>query len=847
MPMPAELPPDQLRWVCDPNQLPFETTRDVDPATAVLGQQTARDALSFGIQCDAPGQNIYVRGPRGTGRIRMVHQLLKELAPATTFKRDRCYVHNFKLPDHPRLITLLPGQATPFKREMTKLAEFVSGDLRRSLNSEPLKSQREAIKQDIDARIKAISQPLEADLTENGMALVSTQQGPVSQTHIFPVVDGQPVPLEQLRMLVAQEKVEPALLENFEKRFPEFQKRLQDVAEQVNAEFQQGGERLEEFVQKAARSLVEPLIQRIRSKFAMVEKKTTLAHPGGAVGVEAASTSGETPACDKNLDCFLDEVLQDIIDNQLISRGEEDGPPLDRLYGVNVVLSHNDDQERPIVEENTPSVMNLIGSVESRLAGNGMAVSDYAGIRGGKLLEADEGYLVVDVNDLLNEPGAYRALMRTLRTGRLEIVPPEVNWMRPSLIVQPEPIHIRVRVILIGDAATYYRLDHLDPDFREQFKVLADFDNELPRGTDTITQYASVVSYLCQQENLPAFHRTAVAKLAEHGARIVSRGNRLTAKLGRIADIAREASFLAQQDQQDLVLGDHITQAIQRTKQRASMPSRKFQELVEQGTIIVKTRGLGVGQVNGLAVMRSGPLTYGFPARITASIGPGSAGLINIEGRAQMSGSIHTKGFHILGGLLRNLIRTEHPLAFSASIAFEQSYGGIDGDSASGAEMCCLLSALTGIPIKQTMSMTGAIDQLGNIQAIGGVNEKIEGFFDACQYFGLTGDQGVVIPTSNASDLMLRTDVVDACREGNFHVYPVSNIFEALHVLTGAEPGQWQDGGYPEGSLLHSAMQRATEFWQKTLTSPRKLTNVETQGGGDDEQADQPTPLQLED
>ena len=827
MPMPEELSPDQLRWNCDPNELPFETTAEVDPATSVQGQQTAREALLFGIQCDAPGQNIYVRGPRGTGRSRMVHQLLAELELTTDRKRDRCYVHNFKQPDHPRLISLPPGQAVDFKREMAKLAEFAREGLRRSLNSEPLKSQREAIKQDLDARIKQISQPLEQDLSAAGMTLVSTQQGPVSQTNIFPVVDGQPVPVEQLKMLVAQEKVDAAVLEKFETEFPEFQKRLQQVAEEVNEEFQQGSERMEKFVQSSARSLVQPLVARIKKRFTSSSDPSAAAPRPGSVQYERAQDTGDD--C-RGLACYLDDVLDDIIENRLISRGEDEtGPPLDLLYGVNIVLSHSDPQQRPVIEENTPSVMNLVGSVESQLAGNGMAVSDYSGIRAGRLLEADQGYLLLDVNDLLNEPGAYRALMRTLRTGTLEIVPPEVNWMRPTLIVQPQPIPIRVRVILIGDASTYYRLDHIDPDFREQFKVLADFDNELPRALDTITQYASVVSYLCQQEQLPPFDRSAIAKLAEHGARIVSRGNRLTARLGRIADIAREASFVCQVANENLVSDEHINLAIRRTKQRASMPSRKFQELVEQGTIIVKTQGSGVGQVNGLAVMRSGPLTYGFPARITASIGPGSAGLINIEGRAQMSGSIHTKGFHILGGLLRNLLKTEHPLAFSASIAFEQSYGGIDGDSASGAEMCCLLSALTNVPIKQSMSMTGAIDQLGNIQAIGGVNEKIEGFFDACNYFGLTGDQGVVIPQANAGDLMLRVDVVDACRKGNFHIYAVSNIFEALHVLTGTDPGTWDNGTYTEGSILQIAIEKAAEFWKKTLSSPRIFTETETE------------------
>jgi len=314
--------------------------------------------------------------------------------------------------------------------------------------------------------------------------------------------------------------------------------------------------------------------------------------------------------------------------------------------------------------------------------------------------------------------------------------------------------------------------------------------------------------------------------LIEHGARIVSRSGKLTARFGRIADIAREAAFLSRQKAGASVSADDIVEAIRRTRKRASLPSRKFQEMVNSGTIIVRTEGDVVGQINGLAVIRSGPLTYGFPARITATIGAGSAGLINIEGRAQMSGAIHTKGFQILGGLLRYLLKTGHPLAFSASIAFEQSYGGIDGDSASGAEACCLLSALTGIPIKQTLSMTGAIDQHGHIQAIGGVNEKIEGFYDACAHSGLTGSQGVIIPESNAGDLMLREDVVKACAEGQFHVYAVGRIEQALALLTGYDVGDYGDDGYPEDTLLGIAVSKAREFWKRTLSSPQQQASV---------------------
>ncbi|ETW96785.1 MAG: hypothetical protein ETSY1_25225 [Candidatus Entotheonella factor] len=522
---------------------------------------------------------------------------------------------------------------------------------------------------------------------------------------------------------------------------------------------------------------------------------------------------------------FINEITADIIDNRL--RPNTEPPDPCQIYGVNIVLEHTDFTHRPVVEENTPTVANLLGSVEPQWNESGQPSSDYRGVHAGALLRADKGYLILNVHDLLSEPGAWRVMMRTLRTGRLEMVPPEGNGMRPAIVIQPEPIEVTVRVILIGDAPTYYRLDQLDPDFRELFKVLADLDSELDRSVESVQQYAVFIANLSNTESILPFHRTAVAALADHGARIAARAGKITARFGRVADIAREASFIASQAQVEWVRDEHVKQAVIRTKERASLPSRRFQQMIGSGTIMIETQGAVVGQINGLAIMHSGQLTYGFPSRITATIGPGSAGLINIEGQAQMSGSIHTKGFHILGGLLRHLLQTTHPLAFSGSIAFEQSYGGIDGDSASGAEICCLLSALTGIPLKQSLSMTGAIDQLGHLEAIGGVNEKIEGFFDVCNYFGLTGNQGVIIPQSNAGDLMLREDVVEAAARGAFHIYAVETIHEALEILTGVTAGERVDGAYPEDTVLGKAVARADEFWRRTLRSPKQLTAVE--------------------
>jgi ATP-dependent Lon protease len=783
----------QLRWQCDPNLFSFETTAELEITDSLVGQETARDALLFGIECLAHGQNVYVRGPRGTGRITMVRQLLRQLQMKTKKKRDRCFVNNFLKPDRPRLITLPPGTANEFRKAMSEFAEFVRKELRKLLDSEPLLSQREAAKERVHSLARHLSDPLETRLANAGLALVSIPQGP---TVIFPLVDGEPVPPDQLKTLIAQGKISGELLENYERQLPNFQKDVERVSREIGQVYREGKREIDSLKQMAARALLGAITGSILMRFNQPAVKT-----------------------------FIDEAVQDVVENQLDGEEDEEPADLDALYGVNIVLTHAENEFSPVVEEVVPNVINLLGTVDLTFSGE-QAVSDFRGIRAGALLQADAGYLVVDVEDLLSEPGAYRALMRTLRTRRLEIVPPEMGFMRPYVVVQPEPIDVEVRVILVGDVDTYYQLDAIDPDFQELFKVLADFDDEIPRDSSGLQQYAIVLSRLAKEEGLLPFHRSGVAALAEHGARVVAREGRLTAKFGRISDIAREAAFLASKDNAPHVRDNHVWQVIRRTKQRANLPSRRFQDYVTSGTIRVATSGSEVGQINGLAVIHSGPLTYGFPARITATIGPGTAGLINIEGRARMSGAIHSKGFHILGGLLRHLLSTDHPLSFSASLAFEQSYGGIDGDSASGAETVCLLSALTGIPISQSLAMTGAIDQLGHIQAIGGVNEKIEGFFDICHHFGLNGEQGVVIPRANAGDLMLRADVVAACRAGRFHIYAVDTIHEALELFTGIPAGQSTTGRYPAGSVLAVAVQRAHEFWQKTLSAPQRMTQV---------------------
>ncbi len=817
----TRLPADELRWRCDSDCLDFETTDDLETPGELVAQQTAREALEFGILSRARGQNVYVRGARGTGRRTMVLRLLHELRSEVADKvelRDHCYVHNFRQGDRPRLITVPAGKGQEFRRRMKEVARFIEEDLVKLLDADSLVAERRAIEADYQAQIREITEPLEKELEGHGMKLVQIQQGPAMGTAIVPVVDGKPMPPPELEQAVAAGEAPQELLDQYKALLPSYQQRVQDVSIRVMALQQELGDQIRKQVSDTARALVSEQVARLRADFRQ----------------EAMST-------------FLDEVVDDVVENRL--RPPLSGQTFDpeRRYGVNVIHEAPLDLEPPVIEETAPTISNLLGTVELGWNSEGPAPPDYMDVRAGALLRADGGFLVLDLYDLLSEPASWRSLMRTLRSRKLEIVPPEMAWFRTRGLLSPDPIAVDVRVILIGDARLYYLLDSGDPDFVELFKVLADFDHELPREKSGMRNYASVIAQIAEKEGLLPFSRDAVAALAEHGARIASRADKLTARFGRLGDIAREASFVAERAGAALVADGHVTEAVRRTKKRASLPKTKFQELIESGVIRIETSGEEVGQVNGLAVIGAGPITYGFPARITATIGVGRSGLIDIEATANLSGSIHTKGFQILNGLLRYLLKAEHPLAFSASLAFEQSYGGIDGDSASGAETCCLLSALTGVPLSQSLAMTGAIDQFGHIQAIGGVNEKIEGFYDtcaSCARFGLTGEQGVVIPRSNAGDLMLREDVVEACRAGNFHVFAVDTIQQALEIFTGMPAGEWDEEtqSYSEGSLLSLAVEKARSYWTLASRSPATGGKKAPTDGEENGVADPPAP-----
>lgn len=807
LPAAAPLPADALRWRCDPMSLGFASTAELAPIREVVGQDEAIDALRFGLEIAAEGQNVYVRGLQGTGRLTTVRTLLEQIRPLTPPAPDHLYVFDFDHPDRPRLLTVPRGRGMLFCEKLAELRAYVASELVPALDGERVIVRRRELERRTMAEIELLTKPLEAELAEAGLALVVREAGEVAQPMILPLIEGKPVTPERFAALIQQGTIPEQELEQLEQRSAAAREPVDRVFRQVGELQRRLRVEIRDMVRSEAAHLIEQAGTELRQLFV------------GDAGVAR----------------FLDALGHDLVHRRLTELDKMDQwlP----FYEVNPISCHHADEPPPVIVEYVPTLRALLGTVDSAVLPDGSARADHLNIRAGALLRADGGVLVMEVAELLPNPGAWQALVRTLRSGRVEHVLPELPVLLPMPSLKPEPIPITVKVVLLGDSNLYYLLDQLDNDFPNLFKVLADFDEMIAREPRSVALYAGVFARIALDEQLPAFTAAAIAELAEHGARVAATRGKLTARLGRLADIAREAAYLARKREAAatatpgvVVEGEDVREAVRRTKRRADGPARRFRELVADGRIRVSTRDRVIGQINGLAVIQAGPLTYGFPTRITATVGTGMGGTINIERESQLSGAIHTKSFYILGGLLRNLLKTEHPLSFEASVAFEQSYGGIDGDSASGAEIVCLLSALVQEPIRQDLAMTGAIDQLGNILPIGAVNEKIEGFYDTCKTQGLTGTQGVIIPQANVGDLMLRHDLVEACGRGEFAVWSVASIHDAIALFFGCPAGtrDEQTGFYPSGTVLHRAVASAFMLWRQAQAEPSDFEIVES-------------------
>ncbi len=804
----AELPPEKLRWRCDPSRIPFETTSEAEPVTDLVGQERAFRALKMGVELSAPGYNIFVCGLAGTSRGGAITHVIEQIHPAAKSSLDRCYVNNFKNADRPRLLVLPRGQANNFKKDMQSGIEFLRRRIPQVFEGEPFQRQKGRIVDRFTVREKELMDDFTRRIAREQFALGHMQVGAVALPEIFPVLEGQMVPIEDVTKLVHEGKLETTAAEDLERKYEQFRQEFTVVYRKTLTLSRELASELSYLEQEAASVLVDGFIEELKEKY-----------PG------AQATE------------YLEEVRHHLLDNLdpfKEREGEEDPggvaspdgmgsralpPERDpfRVYGVNVLLAHHNEDGSPVIFETTPTYTNLFGTIQRSYDSRGGWNSDFMDLRAGSILRADGGFLVMYALDAITETGVWRTLKRMLNHGRLEIQPLEMFFPFGTSVLKPEPIDIDVKIVLIGDRHMYELLYEYEEDFRKIFKVRVEFDEEMVMSEAVVRQYGGRLRQLCEQEGIGPFDRTAVAAMLEYGVRQAGRRNKVTARFPDLADLAREANYIARQEGVSPVSASQVRRAREARIERHNLTETKIREMIEEGTLFIETDGTRVGQVNGLSVFEIGGYAFGKPVRITASAALGKAGLINIEREANLSGRFHDKGMQIIAGYLRTKFAQDKPLSLAASICFEQSYGGIDGDSASSTEVYALLSALSDLPIRQDIAVTGSVSQHGDIQPIGGVNQKIEGFYDVCRVKGLTGRQGVMIPAENIEDLMLRDDVIDAVAAGRFHVLPIASVEQGIEVLTGVTAGRRDANGQYEAESVFARVDHRLREMATTL------------------------------
>jgi lon-related putative ATP-dependent protease len=793
-----QLETSELYQRCDPALFGFGTTADLEELRELIGQPRAVEALHFGMGIGTDGYNIYAMGPAGTRKREFVQELFQKRAKSERVPNDWCYVNNFDQPGKPRAISLPPGMGTQFHDDMQRATEDLSTAMSAAFESEEYQTRRQSIAEEFQERQSEALEELQERVAEDDLALIRTPGGFV----FAPVHDGNVLSPEEIQEMSEERRRE------LEQKVESYQQDLQRVLRQVPTWQRERQEKLNQLDREMAEFAVGGIIDELKEKYAGFPEVLNYLEAVQKDVIENAQAFMPSEQQQQQMPGFLQMLAG--------GAGGRDQQPVLRRYRVNVIVDHGDDQGAPVIYEDNPSYQNLIGRVEHQ-AQMGALITDFNLIKGGALHEANGGYLILDVRKILTEPYAWEGLKRALQSKDLRI---ESLGQRLSLIstvsLEPEAIPLNVRVALFGEARLYYLLWQLDPDFRELFKVAADFAGEMDRSDETQLQYAQLIASLVRENDLRPLDRTGVARVIEQSARMVGDTAKLSTQVRSVADLLQEANYWAGEAGADVVSADHVQKAIDAQIFRVDRIRERMQEETLRETILISTEGAEIGQVNGLSVISLGNFWFGRPTRITAQVRLGSGQVVDIEREVELGGPIHSKGVLILSGFLGARYAEETPLSLSASLVFEQSYGGVEGDSASSAELYALLSAISEVPIKQSFAVTGSVNQHGHVQAIGGVNFKIEGFFDLCNARGLTGEQGVLIPLSNVKHLMLRQDVRDAVEAGDFHIYAVDTIDQGIEILTGMPAGEVdEEGNYPEGTVNYRVKARLAELAEK--------------------------------
>lgn len=779
---------EQVRWTCQPESLSFDTTADLPVGESIVGQERAVRAIDFGLTVPQTGYNIFVSGPVGTGRNTYSMTKVTKVAAERPVPTDWIYVHNFAQPDQPIAISLPPGGGARFRREVERLLDDLKDAMRKLFASETFEARRSGVVQQFEQQASAIWRELEYEARRQGFAL---QRTPMGIATIPTSPSGEPLTDEQLSQFP------PAHREELERRHRSLQETVADATRKVRVIERQAKDALQELERSATLSVASAAMDALKQAYA------------------------DHPRIVEWLDRFLADVIERHDDFR--DEGEQTPSPLPFLpqrrveftrYRVNLLIDNSEGKGAPVVVESNPTYYNLFGKTEYR-SEFGAMVTDFTMIKPGALHRANGGYLILQARDLLSSPLSWEALKRALKTPsmiRIDNIGEQYGLI-PTATLRPEPIPLDVKVIVIGATLVYHLLYQYDDDFSKLFKIRADFDVDMERTDANMVEYARAIGTICRRQGLLAFDRTAVARTLEQSARIAGDQYRLSMRFNEMIDVIYEASAWAKSEGASIVSAAHVRRAIDEHIQRSNRIEERIRDLIREGQLLVTIDGGVRGQVNGLSVLMLGDYSFGRPARITARVFVGGRGVINIEREIQMSGRIHSKGVFTLGAYLGGKFAQQRPLSLNASLTFEQTYEEVEGDSASSTELYALLSDLSGLPIDQGIAVTGSVNQKGEIQPIGGVNEKIEGYYYVCKMLGLTGRQGVVIPHQNLRNLMLNDEVTDAIRDGRFHIWAVRTVDEGTELLTGTPAGEADaDGNYPEGTVNYLVAQRLGEL-----------------------------------
>jgi lon-related putative ATP-dependent protease len=803
----APLKAEQLYPRCDPDQLKFETTAELALLEDGIGQERAVEALRFGLGMRHKGYNLFVLGPAGTGRHALVERQVSVRAAAEPVPPDWCYVFNFSDMHAPRALRLPPGRGAELKRDMEQLVGDLYSAIAAVFESDEYRTRLQSTQEEFEEQQEQAFSEIQEQAEKKEIALLRTPSG----ITLAPIHDGKPLDPEKFHKLPEAER------ERIEADVNELQEQLRRVMHQIPLWKKRTDEKINELNRQLAAEAVAHLFSVLTEKYQQVQPVVDHLRQVEADIVE--NYSEFMPDRDQKPTLFG------------LRAPQSEGPRWHHRYQVNTLLAHDRDGGAPVVYEDLPTYNNLVGRVEHR-ANLGALETDFTMVRAGALHRANGGYLILDALKLLLQPFAWDALKRALHGGEIRIESlGQITSLISTVSLEPEAIPLDLKVVLIGERQIYYLLSWLDPEFDALFKVAVDLEDRVARDQDRNQLYARFIATVAQQAGLRPFQRSAVARVIEHGARLAEDNERLSGRVRTIGDLAQEANFWAGEAGRDSVGEPDVQRAIDARIERADRIRRRLQEEVARGTLLIDTDGAKVGQVNGLAVMSLGGFEFGHPTRITARTRLGKGEVVDIEREVKLGGPLHSKGVLILSGFLAGRYAPDHPLSLSASLVFEQSYGGVEGDSASSAELYALLSSLAEAPLRQSLAVTGSVNQLGEIQAIGGVNEKIEGFFDTCAARGLTGEQGVLIPAANVKHLMLRHDVVEAVEQGRFAVYAVTTIDQGIELLTGVTAGERDESGqFPADSINGRVEKRLIGFFER-----QRALKSETQGGALDD------------